>query len=172
MLEMLLPDENGYIAFPLKLGVDQWKPYSEVALCDVGFKVQRRLTEYLYGSESEFILYQHVKLALPYLKYIKDLDVGYYDKKIDTSKPTLPEPTPVPLRVNGAGQELLRACVGNSLGYKSDLNEYSGPIRHNDLEFEKEMNDLLSNTEMPKEYYDLIEFIHEHKDNYVDYSEE
>jgi hypothetical protein len=172
MLKELLPDEAGYITFPIALGIDKWQPKSQIALCDFSVELHMGLTNYLYGAESEFILYQHVKLALPYVKYIKDLNVGYFDKTIDTCKPTLPAPPPAPLRVTGAGQELLRACLGNGLGFKSDLQDYSGPLKHNDLEVEQQLKELIDGLAMPKEYYDLIEFIHEHKDNYVDYSEE
>ncbi|TYK66015.1 hypothetical protein [Colwellia echini] len=171
MLKSLLPNEDGYSTFPLTLGKDKWQPKTQLALCDVGKKVLGGVRSYLFDSKAEFHLYQHVMVALPYIKYIKDLDAKYFDKVIEQSKPSRPKPPPEPLHVTGAGQKSLRAALGNLLGYKNSYNLYDGPLRHNDLSFEQKLQDLLAETNMPREYDELLKFIHMHKENYKDYSE-
>jgi hypothetical protein len=172
MLSLLLPNEDGIVTFPLKLGKDQWQPTQEVALCDVARTISRGIGKYLFAEVEVFPYYRHLIRSLPYVKWIKDLNPQIFATTLLTNKPRPPALPPTPLRIVGASQELFRAFVGNILGYKSDLQDYNGPLRHNDLEVEQQLKELIDGLAMPKEYYDLIDFIHDHKDNYVDYSEE
>jgi hypothetical protein len=171
MLKMLLPDDDGVIRFPLTLGIDRWQPQQQVALCDCAADVLNKFRLYLFGEEGKYSVYSHISVALPIVKYIKDLNPKYFDTQLIDAKPKRPAPAPTPRRVVGAAQELLRAILGNVQGYKSDLDKCEGPLRHNDPEVEQALRDLLAGLPMPEEYYCLIEFIHAHPKDYSQRSE-
>lgn len=171
MLKMLLPDDNGWVTFPMKLGVDGWQPRQQVALCDCASDILRRLQDYLFGDEYTYLGYSHIGVALDYVKYIKDLNPKYFDTVLIEGRLRPPPPPPTPRVVGSAGQQLRRAAFGNLLGYKSGMENYEGPLRHNDPAVEQQLRALIESLPMPPEYHRLIEFIHAHPDDYVTRSE-
>ena len=171
MLKMLLPDDNGWVTFPMKLGVDGWQPRQQVALCDCASDILKRLQDYLFGDEYTYLGYSHVVVALECVKYIQDLNPKYFDTVLIEGRLRPPPPPPTPRVVGSAGQQLRRAAFGNLLGYKSGMENYEGPLRHNDPAVEQQLRALIESLPMPPEYHRLIEFIHAHPDDYVTRSE-
>lgn len=47
MLRLILPDENGVVTFPMTLGVDNWQPRQQVALCDCAADLLSSMDRYL-----------------------------------------------------------------------------------------------------------------------------
>jgi hypothetical protein len=163
-LDALMPDSNGTSIFPFKLGGDEWQPSWKVAVPNLVFNLLGRLSRYLFKEENESKHYSHLKLALPFIeKNITTLDPKYYDTEI------LDEPyiTSYGEELNFASQELMRGFLGKLNGYKTEFEEYEGNLRHNDKITEAQLRSIFENTEMPKEYGKLIQFIHEHKENCV-----
>jgi len=167
MLKMFLPDENGVITFPFEIGSDLWKPQLKVALCDCAFDILNKLKRYLYGSERNYKFYSHVSIALPIVRYLKDLDPEYFNTKLIDEDSEIAIP-PLPRKVVGVGQEVLREILGNLHGYSNSPEE---ELHCNDIELEKELRTLLDSLSMPEKYYSLIEFIEKHPNNYVEHSE-
>jgi len=171
MLELMIPNDDGYVEFPYELGIDLWRPKQEVSQSTVAFDVLKSLGSYLFSSEDESKRYKHLPTTLRSIKWIKDLNPGYYDTVLIDGKPKRPAPPPAARRVSASGQKLIRAVIGNLLGYKSYYDEYRGPLRHNDPDVEKQLIDLISSLDMPEKYHRLVEFIRAHPDDFVKRSE-
>jgi len=173
MINTLIPDEEGVVTFPFPLGADQWQPRQEMALCDYSSDLLTKLRRYLFGSVESALGYGHLKDSVPQIKYIVQLDSAHFDTKLLDDKPKRPPKPPKPRKVSNAGQTLIRAEIGNILGYKNDFDKgkYEGPLRHNDPEVEKQLKDLIDSLDMPEEYYRLVDFIKAHPDDFVTRSE-
>ena len=68
--------------------------------------------------------------------------------------------------MNFSGQESMREIIGRLYGYNlspSDAEEF----KCYDVEFETELRDVFETTQMPSTYYQLLDFIHEHKENCI-----
>lgn len=170
MLKMLLPGDDGVTRLPLKLGLDQWQPQSEVALCDVSLSVFIDFTRHLFADDGNE--YSHVCVALQWIKWLKDLDPKYFSLVLLGGKFKLPPKPPTPKVPGKAGQQLIRHGIGSLLGYKNSMHAYDGPLRHNNPEFEEQLRCFIDSLDMPEEYYRLVEFIHAHPDDYCERSVE
>lgn len=172
MLKLFLPNDDGIVTFPYRLGVDEWRPQFEVKLWDYGFRIFADIGRYLFGDDDDFSYYAHLPVALPLASYIKDLDPMYFGEKIINAKmlkasvksATRSDGTPVRLNSAVTRQHVLRQYIGNLHGYRSKKKE---PLRHNDVEVEKQLHDLIDSLDMPQEYYRLLDFIKEYPDDYV-----
>ena len=150
--------------FPFAIGNDNWQPQGQVALCDLGSDILQSIVRNLFDDDGDG--YSHTAVALPWVKWIKELDPQYFALELITAKHKRPPGPPAPRYVGGAGQRLIRAAIGNLLGYKSTYNEYEGPLRHNNPELEQQVRDLIAGLDMPPEYHQLVEFIHAHPEDY------
>jgi len=172
MLKLFLPNDDGIVTFPYKLGVDEWQPKVEVKLWRYGDSIFTDICRYLFGDEDDFTYYFHLPVALPFVHYIKDIDPIYFGKKIINAKmlkasansALRSDGTPEILKSAVARQQMLRKYIGNLHGYRSKKKE---PLRHNDTEVEKQLRDFIDDIDMPKEYYQLLDFIKEFPDDYV-----
>lgn len=172
MLRHFSPNDDGVIAFPYKLGIDNWQPQLQVDLADYGFHVLFQICRYLFGDDEDFTYYAHVPLALPYVRYIKDLNPIYFSlRKINAKmlKASLGMDTQAGLASRDFkravhSQQMLRQFIGELHGYSHNKKEV---LRHNDVEVEKQVRDLIDGLDMPKEYYRLLDFIKEFPDDYV-----
>lgn len=164
MLKMFLPDETGVTTFPFAIGNDNWQPQGQVTLCDLGSAVLESARRCLFDDDGHG--YSHTAVALPWVKWIKDLDPQYFALELITAKHKRPPRPPTPMHVGRAGQVLTRAAIGNLLGYKSKYDEYEGPLRHNNPKIEQQVRDLIADLDMPPEYHQLVKFIHAHPEDY------
>ena len=166
MLGYMLPDQDGNVKFPCSLGKDDWQPESSVSLSDKAIDVLSKLSRYLFGDDKSYY-FSHIVVALPYVKYLREVDPEYFNRTLLEDIPSAIVLPPEPRVVSRSGQERIRAILGNLQGYKNCFNEYEGPLRHNDPEVEQQVRDILEELDMPEEYYKLLEFIHENKEDYV-----
>jgi hypothetical protein len=163
-LKKLMPDAEGNIEFPFELGQDAWRPKGQVIVSGVVFNNLQILTQYVYGNDNDFKGCAHLKLSLPFIsENITKLDNKYYDTKLlDGSYITHDGK-----KLKSAGQKLMRAVLGKICGYKTEVEEYDGPLRHNDPYVEGKLINIFNESDMPEAYNKLIKFIHEHKEDCV-----
>lgn len=155
----LLP-KNGVVTFPFPLGNDAWVLKSEVNIANLVRQILTKLYCYLYSKDRSDD-YSHLKVALPFIRenlslvdrkgfsfsYIKR---GHYAKSGEF--------------INFAGQKSWRKLIGALNGYDLLDPSCSKKIKCYDLEVEAELKDIFSSTKLPKAYYNLVEYIKEHKE--------
>jgi len=170
MLAMFLPDASGLVTFPLSLGKDGWQPKHPLALCDVSKSLLTKLGRYLFNDDGH--LFSHLPFTVPFVKYIQDLDVQHYDTVLIKTKARPPAPPPTPRRVVAASQELIRESIGQLFGVNQMVDGRNVPLLHNDPITEQKLRAVIEGLAMPKEYYNMVEFIHAHPEDYIYRSEE
>lgn len=160
-LSLLMPDDDGKVIFPFSLGQDNWLPSATLS---VSYTVQGLLfdlSRYLFSDLEDSNNYSHLIHALPFISRnlhkidpvifaLELLEEGY--EKEDGE------------RVNSAGQEIMREVLGRLAGY----NVEDEVTHHHDLEIEEQLREAFNTAKMPAEYYQLMDFIHLHKDDCVD----
>jgi len=171
MLGMLLPDENGVVTFGLQLGLDNWRPTHEFSLPDYAFDIFLALDRHLFNEEPSQI-YSHIVGAMPLIANITQLDLEYYGKELLPFKPRRSLPPPATRYPGGAGQTILRRMVGHIHGYLDTSGGEEGPLLHNDSVVESQLRALLESLPLPPQYFELVDFIKEHPNNFVKYSEQ
>ena len=164
MWNELRPDSEGNVTFPIALGNDQWKPSYKIGMHGFTTSYFTRLREYLYSSEPEY--YQHLKSGLSYLKWLPKLNPIYYSVVLLGDEEEILQPEVSNRPIKRVSQVIMRRVIGNLCGFKSSYDDYDGPLRHNDPEFEAEVKAFIDGLDMPPEYYDLVEFIKAHPEDY------
>lgn len=160
-LSLLLPDESGKVTFPFVIGIDNWQPTAKVSLSEKVGDLLYSLNRYLFGDEEDSNNYAHLTKALPFIKQnLHNIAPIFFATELLEEEYIKEDGE----RVNQFGQQMLREVLGRLAGYDvEDEITY-----HHDLEIEAELREAFENADMPKEYHQLMEFIHLHKEDCVD----
>ncbi|MDO6421155.1 hypothetical protein [Saccharophagus degradans] len=159
--EKLIP-VDGEVTFPFSLGDDNWVPSLRINVQSYVRKMLYSMWRYLYGRNSHRA-FSHVRLALSFVRQnvasidAKVFDVDYLEEDYYSESGEY---------VNCVGQECMREILARLNGYNiwpSDGDE----CKCYDLEFEAELKKVFENASMPPAYYQLLDFIHEHKEDCV-----
>jgi hypothetical protein len=165
MWDAIRPDADGKVEFPMVLGEDRWKPRCQISMYEFCIDYFLELQRYLFSDEGRDN--RHLKNSIHYLKGLENLHPLYFSTTLlNEDDEGVLQPGLSDKKLTRLSQERIRDAFGNFHGFKCSDDYYKGPLMHNDREFEAEVKAFLDSLNMPKEYYELVEFIKAHPDDY------
>ena len=165
LIRLMIPEEGTSVALPISLGNDDWKPSYLYPRPHLAFLLLNGIRSYLFDEDA--MDYAHLKSTLNLVDPITNYHPEIFATESSDDVGVVENVGP---GVNDATRKLMRAIVGNLLGYKNAYQTYEGPLRHNDAEFEEKVRKKLESLNMPESYKALVQYIEKNKDNYL-YSE-
>jgi hypothetical protein len=154
--------------FPIALGPNKWTPVTTLEPFETFLKLTGQIHEYLFGKIDKY----YDVVILPDLNYWSLLIPLVKEKWVAESGAFLLEHD-IDLYLDGKMsdkdqelfrlQDFTRAFLGSLLGYHVDYESNEKFDRH-DLDTEKKVLKILESVNWPAQYSNLIDFIHEHKE--------
>jgi len=162
-IQIFCKAHEGTVEFPIKLGIDSWQPSFHIDMQETSWKYFHDTCCMLFNEDG--LEYSHLKEGLSLLEFLpscnpKIFQVSFLEEGSEETGNTK-------LVANSITQEMTRLALGGLLGLKNDYHEYDGSLRHNDPGFEEAFREKLLSLSMPQQFFELIEFIKRHPDDYA-----
>lgn len=148
--------------FPLPLGPEQWQPKLNINPNNLALFLLRGICSYLFSTEQDEKNLKYQFIGDYFISIFVQIDSDVYAMTFLESDHIKENGN----RVGDNWQYILRRFIANLEGVATHLEvrKNNGEIYHNDLPYENQIREGLKKLDLPKEYYDMVEFVHKHKD--------